>query len=66
MAFTARSFRKHISKKSRASRKSRKTRNSKNTRKSAKSQKGGGDTLDRSIPKGAVITNPIDWDDRRE
>lgn len=58
--FTARAFRRRMTKKSKKTRGRRRTRQ---TRRRARAQKGGGDTFSREIPKDAVKANPMEWDD---
>lgn len=55
--FTARAFRRKISRKMKKSKKSRQQ-----TRRGRK-QRGGGNTFSRAIPEKAVIANVVEWDD---
>lgn len=56
MKFSYRHFKKRTRKSKKASRI---TRRKSKTRK----QKGGANTYNRNIPKRAVVTNPLQWDD---
>jgi hypothetical protein len=66
MKFTSKSLRRFLSKKAKKSRRLKQKIQRKRTRRIRKSQRGGGDTNDRSIPKKAVIVNPINWTDGEE
>lgn len=56
--FTARAFRRKISRKVKKSKKSRRQ-----TRRRGRKQRGGGNTFSRAIPENAVIANVVEWDD---
>jgi hypothetical protein len=58
MKFSYRHFKKRTRKSKKASRI---TRRKSKTRKYK--GKGGGNTFTRGVPKGAVVTNPLQWDD---
>jgi hypothetical protein len=57
--FTARAFRRRMTKKSKKTRGRRRAHQTRRRR----AQKGGGDTFSREIPKDAVKANPMEWDD---